>query len=249
MARGSHWMATCVLFAVLYLGAMIVPETLENLYVDPNQITLEQPYPVRSIAGTRRAYNLDEQAVDEREFTVSNEVSSNLRRHIRYPEDIFTVQAEMYGTYHMTNPTTFYNREDRWEAPHELFRDREIEMVPYYVTAQLPGSGNPEFLLMLPMSVAGKNQMAGWERRRLVTADVAGEDAGLAVLVSGLVERNAIDAGQPPDSLAGIAQHAGAKQLTGRHHLHGRNGEAERAAPVMMSAELRAALAACRTRG
>jgi uncharacterized membrane protein (UPF0182 family) len=95
-------------------------------------------------------------------FTDASEMPSNLRRHIRYPEDIFTVQAEMYGTYHMTNPTTFYNREDRWEAPHELFRDREIEMVPYYVTAQLPGSGNPEFLLMLPMSVAGKNQMAGW---------------------------------------------------------------------------------------
>jgi uncharacterized membrane protein (UPF0182 family) len=61
------------------------------------------------------------------------------------------------------NPSyVVYNREDRWEVPHELFRDREIEMVPYYVTAQLPGSGSPEFLLMLPMSVAGKNQMAGW---------------------------------------------------------------------------------------
>ena len=68
----------------------------------------------------------------------------------------------MYGTYHMTNPTTFYNREDRWEVPHELYRSREIAMLPYYVTAQLPGSDKPEFLLMLPLSVAGKNQMAGW---------------------------------------------------------------------------------------
>ena len=48
----------------------------------------------------------------------------NLRRHVRYPEDLFTVQAEMYGTYHMTNPTTFYNREDRWEVPHELYREQ-----------------------------------------------------------------------------------------------------------------------------
>ncbi|HXW42635.1 MAG TPA: UPF0182 family protein, partial [Xanthobacteraceae bacterium] len=69
---------------------------------------------------------------------------------------------EMYGTYHMTNPTTFYNREDRWEIPHELYRNVEIEMSPYYVTTQLPGSQAPEFLLMLPLSVAGKNQMAGW---------------------------------------------------------------------------------------
>ena len=74
-------------------------------------------------------------------FTDASEMPENLRRHIRYPEDIFTVQAEMYGTYHMTNPTTFYNREDRWEVPHELYRDREIEMLPYYVTSQLPDSG------------------------------------------------------------------------------------------------------------
>jgi uncharacterized membrane protein (UPF0182 family) len=86
----------------------------------------------------------------------------NLRRHVRYPEDLFTVQAETYGTYHMTNPTTFYNREDRWEVPHELYRDSEIEVQPYYVMAQLPGAQNPEFILMLPLSVAGKNQMAGW---------------------------------------------------------------------------------------
>jgi hypothetical protein len=95
-------------------------------------------------------------------FKDASEMPDNLRRHIRYPEDIFTVQAEMYGTYHMTNPTTFYNREDRWEIPHELYRNFEIETLPYYVTTQLPGSDKPEFLLMLPLSVAGKNQMAGW---------------------------------------------------------------------------------------
>ncbi|MGC1357025.1 MAG: UPF0182 family protein [Xanthobacteraceae bacterium] len=95
-------------------------------------------------------------------FKDEREMPENLRRHIRYPEDIFTVQAEMYGTYHMTNPTTFYNREDRWEVPHELYRSSEIAMLPYYVTAQLPGSEKPEFLLMLPLSVAGKNQTAGW---------------------------------------------------------------------------------------
>ncbi len=87
---------------------------------------------------------------------------AKIRSHIRYPEDIFAVQAEMYGTYHMTNPTTFYNREDRWEVPRELFRDREIEMLPYYVTTQLPSSPGSEFMLMLPMAVAGKNQMSGW---------------------------------------------------------------------------------------
>jgi len=86
----------------------------------------------------------------------------SLRRHVRYPEDLFVVQTEMYGTYHMTNPTTFYNREDRWEVPRELYYNREIEMAPYYVLAQLPGAPKPEFLLMLPLSVYGKNQLAGW---------------------------------------------------------------------------------------
>ena len=96
-------------------------------------------------------------------FKDRSEMPENLRRHIRYPEDLFTVQAEMYGTYHMTNPATFYNREDRWEVPHELYRDREIEMMPYYVITQLsPPAERPEFLLMLPLSVAGKNQLAGW---------------------------------------------------------------------------------------
>jgi uncharacterized membrane protein (UPF0182 family) len=95
-------------------------------------------------------------------FRDRSEMPENLRRHIRYPEDLFTAQAEMYGTYHMTNPTTFYNREDRWEVPRELYRDREIEVQPYYVMAQLPRAQNPEFMLMLPLSVAGKNQMAGW---------------------------------------------------------------------------------------
>ena len=68
----------------------------------------------------------------------------------------------MYGTYHMTNPTTFYNREDRWQAPHELYYASEVEMAPYYVLAQLPQAAQPEFMLMLPLSVYGKNQVAGW---------------------------------------------------------------------------------------
>jgi len=95
-------------------------------------------------------------------FKDRSQMPANLQRHIRYPEDLFTAQAEMYGTYHMTNPMTFYNREDRWEIPRELYRDREIGMTPYYVITQLPDAAKPEFLLMLPLSVAGKNQMAGW---------------------------------------------------------------------------------------
>ncbi len=64
-------MIPIILFAALYLGALIVPATLESLYVGPNQITLEQPYLLRSIAGTRQAFNLTGPSVEEREFAVS----------------------------------------------------------------------------------------------------------------------------------------------------------------------------------
>ena len=71
VTRPSYWVLPCGLFAILYLGAVIVPPTVEQVYVGPNQITLEQPFLKRSIAGTREAYNLDGSTVEEREFAVS----------------------------------------------------------------------------------------------------------------------------------------------------------------------------------
>jgi uncharacterized membrane protein (UPF0182 family) len=71
LIRPSHWIVPCGVFVALYLGAAIVPTTVERLYVGPNQITLEQPYLLRSIAGTREAYNLDGTSMQEREFAVS----------------------------------------------------------------------------------------------------------------------------------------------------------------------------------
>ncbi|MBV8589764.1 MAG: UPF0182 family protein, partial [Acetobacteraceae bacterium] len=69
--RPSHWILPCGLFAALYLGAVAVPPAIEWLYVGPNQITLERPFLLRSIAGTREAYNLDGPSVEEKEFAVS----------------------------------------------------------------------------------------------------------------------------------------------------------------------------------
>ena len=54
-AAPSHWVVPCAVFAALYVGAAIIPTAVEHLYVGPNQITLEQPYLIRSIAGTRQA--------------------------------------------------------------------------------------------------------------------------------------------------------------------------------------------------
>ena len=71
LMRPSHWVVPSGLFVAIYLGALIVPHAVERLYVGPNQITLEQPYLLRSIAGTREGYNLDGASVEEREFAVS----------------------------------------------------------------------------------------------------------------------------------------------------------------------------------
>ena len=82
----------------------------------------------------------------------------DLRRHIRYPEGLFTLQTSIYSTFHMTNPAVFYNREDQWEVP---VIDGE-QMQPYYTMMRLPGEPRAEFIQMLPFTPRGKNNMAAW---------------------------------------------------------------------------------------
>ena len=71
LIRRSHWLAPSAAVALLFAGAFLVPIGIEDFYVGPNQITLELPYLLRSIAGTRQAYNLEGPSVEEREFAVS----------------------------------------------------------------------------------------------------------------------------------------------------------------------------------
>ena len=81
-----------------------------------------------------------------------------LRSHVRYPEGIFSLQAAMYSTYHMTNPSVFYNKEDEWEVP---VIDGE-QMEPYYTIMRLPGEQRSEFIQMLPFTPRAKNNLAAW---------------------------------------------------------------------------------------
>ena len=83
---------------------------------------------------------------------------SDLRRHIRYPEGLFTLQTSIYSTFHMTNPAVFYNREDQWEVP---VIDNE-QMQPYYTMMRLPDQPRAEFIQMLPFTPRGKNNLAAW---------------------------------------------------------------------------------------
>lgn len=95
-------------------------------------------------------------------FTPFNEMPEDLKRHVRYPEDLFTVQAEVYRTYHMTNPDEFYNREDLWAWPEEIFDNQPARMEPYYVLMELPGSEDLDFILILPFTPANRENMIAW---------------------------------------------------------------------------------------
>lgn len=90
------------------------------------------------------------------------EMPADLRSHIRYPEDFFLTQAEMYGTYHMKDPATFYNREDLWTFPRENYSNETVPMQPYYVIMRLPGEKEAEYVLMLPMVPQGRDNMIAW---------------------------------------------------------------------------------------
>lgn len=85
-----------------------------------------------------------------------------LRQHLRYPEGLFDVQAEMYRAYHMREPQVFYNKEDLWNIPNEVFMDSQQPTEPYYVIMRLPDEPREEFLLMLPFTPAGKDNSNAW---------------------------------------------------------------------------------------
>ena len=85
-----------------------------------------------------------------------------LQRHVRYPETIFSVQTEMYATYHMTNPAVFYNKEDQWEVPAIDREGRPMPMEPYYTIMKLPGETSAEFIQMLPFTPRRRDNLAAW---------------------------------------------------------------------------------------
>ena len=101
-------------------------------------------------------------------FRPASEMPADLRRHARYPEVLFRTQAEAYRTYHMRDPQVFYNKEDIWEIAHSLSGQSgaPAPMQPTYVVATLPGEKEPEFLLILPFTPRGKDNLIGWMAAR-----------------------------------------------------------------------------------
>lgn len=95
-------------------------------------------------------------------FKPFDKMPEDLKRHIRYPKDFFEIQSAIYTTYHMEDPQVFYNQEDLWQIPDEIYGDSRQEMEPYYVIIELGEEEKGEFRLMLPFTPSKKDNMIGW---------------------------------------------------------------------------------------
>ena len=95
-------------------------------------------------------------------FKPFEEMPDDLKTHIRYPRDLFNIQAATYTRYHMEDVQVFYSEEDLWQLPDELYGDSPQKMEPYYIIIKLPEGEKEEFLLMLPFTPSKKDNMIGW---------------------------------------------------------------------------------------
>jgi uncharacterized membrane protein (UPF0182 family) len=96
-------------------------------------------------------------------FTPFSEAPESLRAHFRYPEDLFTVQAQQFARYHVTQPRVFYGNQDFWSVPEDPNPSAGgAPLQPYYVLTALPGQPVETFSLILPFTPSERNNMVAW---------------------------------------------------------------------------------------
>lgn len=108
-----------------------------------------------------------------------DKMPSELKKHLRYPKDIFKIQMDLYAKYHQIDPDTFYRQEDNWKTAQMIKNDQSIPMEPYYLTLNLLDPETHEFLLLNPMSPVGRDNL-----RSLAIAGCDGENYGKIVVYS-----------------------------------------------------------------
>jgi len=89
-------------------------------------------------------------------------MSADLRAHLRYPEDLFRVQTDLYATYHMAEPEIFYHREDQWQKPVLSRPGERPDPFLRHIVMRLPEERQAEFILMVPFTPRGKDNLASW---------------------------------------------------------------------------------------
>jgi uncharacterized membrane protein (UPF0182 family) len=90
------------------------------------------------------------------------DMPADLRAHLRYPEDLFRVQTDLYATYHMAEPEIFYHREDQWSKPIVPSTAQPRDPFLRHMVMRLPGEARAEFIFMVPFTPRGKDNMASW---------------------------------------------------------------------------------------
>lgn len=95
-------------------------------------------------------------------FRPLRDMPVTLRTHIRYPLDLFGIQSERLLTYHMTDPQVFYNRDDQWQVPTEIYGSEPRPVEPYYLIMKLPTASSEEFILLHPFTPTKRNNLIAW---------------------------------------------------------------------------------------
>ncbi|PZO45027.1 MAG: hypothetical protein DCF19_00590 [Pseudanabaena frigida] len=95
-------------------------------------------------------------------FKPLNAMPLSLREHLRYPVDLFQIQSERLMIYHMTDAQVFYNREDQWQIPNEVYGDKPRLVEPYYLITSLPSVPFEEFILLLPFTPKERTNLVAW---------------------------------------------------------------------------------------
>ncbi|MFP4457442.1 MAG: UPF0182 family protein [Clostridia bacterium] len=101
-------------------------------------------------------------------FTDFKEMPDYLKKHIRYPETLYKVQSEMLLHYHMTDVGNFFYKDDAWSIANEVFgQSGEVQVEPRHILMKLPGEDEVEFVLILPFTPSGRNNMISWLAARM----------------------------------------------------------------------------------
>lgn len=93
-------------------------------------------------------------------FLSLDEMPSDLRAHLRYPEDYFNYQSTVYSVYHMGKPQIFYNKEDQWEIP--VISEGAGDPMMRHIIMKLPNEEKEEYILMIPFTPQKKDNLAAW---------------------------------------------------------------------------------------
>ncbi|MGP1570353.1 MAG: UPF0182 family membrane protein, partial [Eubacteriales bacterium] len=110
-------------------------------------------------------------------FKDFSQMPEELRSHIRYPNVMFNIQANVYKRYHMNDVKVFYQDEDIWDIAHEIYEKDEVSISPNYYIMKLPGENKAEFVNTVPYTPKNKRNMTG-----LLVARNDGADYGKLVL-------------------------------------------------------------------